>query len=88
MPQSLSKRKRPPSKEATTTPFQPVAASPQIPAEAAAKEQKRVMATFYLPPALVDKLDRAWLNRRLKDRKAQKSHLVAEALEAYLKAHE
>ena len=46
------------------------------------------MATFYLPPTLVDKLDRAWLTRRLKDRKAQKSHLVAEALEAYLKGHE
>ena len=45
---------------------------------------KRVMATFYLSPALVDQLDRAWLARRLTDRKVQKSHLVAEALEAYL----
>jgi len=42
------------------------------------------MATFYLPPALVDRLDRAWLARRLTDRKVQKSHLVTEALEAYL----
>jgi hypothetical protein len=48
--------------------------------------EKRVMATFYLPPALVDQLDRAWLERRLKDRKVQKSHLVEEALAAYLKS--
>jgi hypothetical protein len=48
--------------------------------------EKRVMATFYLPPALVDRLDRAWLARRLTDRKVQKSHLVTEALEAYLQA--
>jgi hypothetical protein len=32
----------------------------------------------------VDQLDRAWLARRMTDRKVQKSHLVAEALEAYL----
>lgn len=61
--------------------------------EAAASEppapppsEKRVMATFYLPPALVDRLDRAWLERRMQDRKVQKSHLVAEALEAYLQS--
>jgi uncharacterized lipoprotein len=47
--------------------------------------EKREMVTFYLPPALVDKLDRAWIERRLKDRKVQKSHIVTEALEAYLK---
>ena len=47
-------------------------------------DNKRVMATFYLPPALVDRLDRAWLARRMQDRKVQKSHLVAEALDAYL----
>ena len=49
-------------------------------------EEKRVMATFYLPPALVDRLDRAWLVRRMQDRKVQKSHLVTEALEAYLQS--
>jgi len=49
-----------------------------------APTEKRVMATFYLPPTLVDRLDRAWLARRLTDRKVQKSHLVTEALEAYL----
>ena len=54
--------------------------APQEPAPA----EKRVMATFYLPPALVDRLDRAWLARRLTDRKVQKSYLVTEALEAYL----
>ncbi len=88
MPKALPKRKRPPSKETTTAPSQPVATSPGTSGEAAGKGDKRVMATFYLPPALVDKLDRAWLTRRLKDRKAQKSHLVAEALEAYLKTYE
>jgi hypothetical protein len=50
-----------------------------------AKEEKRVMVTFYLPPALVDKLDRTWVEQRLKNRKVQKSHIVTEALEAYLK---
>lgn len=44
------------------------------------------MVTVYLPEALVDHLDRAWLERRLQDRKVQKSHLVAEALTAYLQA--
>ena len=59
---------------------EPQPAAPQEPAPV----EKRVMATFYLPPALVDRLDRAWLARRMTDRKVQKSHLVAEALEAYL----
>jgi hypothetical protein len=49
------------------------------------RREKRVMVTVYLPPTLVDKLDRAWVERRRRDRKAQKSHLVAEALETYLK---
>lgn len=48
-------------------------------------EEKRIMATFYLPPDLVDKLDRVWVERRIKDRKVQKSHIVAEALYAHLK---
>jgi hypothetical protein len=61
-------------------------AEPQtsVPQESPPPADKRVMATFYLPPALVDRLDRAWLARRMTDRKVQKSHLVAEALEAYL----
>ncbi len=49
------------------------------------EEEKRIMATFYLSPTLVDKLDRVWVERRLKDRKVQKSHIVAEALQAHLK---
>jgi hypothetical protein len=57
------------------------AEAPSVPP---ASDDKRVMATFYLPPALVDRLDRAWLARRMQDRKVQKSHLVAEALDAYL----
>jgi hypothetical protein len=47
---------------------------------------KRVMVTVYLPPALVEQLDRAWLERRMHDRKVQKSHIVAEALETYLQS--
>jgi len=54
-------------------------AAPAAPPEA----EKRVMVTVYLPPALVERLDRAWLDRRMKDRKVQKSHIVAEALETY-----
>ena len=61
---------------------EPQASAPQE--TAPPPTEKRVMVTFYLPPALVDQLDRAWLARRLTDRKVQKSHLVAEALEAYL----
>ena len=49
-------------------------------------EEKRVMVTVYLPPALVERLDQAWLERRMKDRKVQKSHLVTEALEAYFQS--
>lgn len=48
-------------------------------------KEKRIMVTFYLSPTLVEKLDQAWVDRRLKDRKTQKSQIVAEALEAYLK---
>jgi metal-responsive CopG/Arc/MetJ family transcriptional regulator len=44
------------------------------------------MVTVYLPPALVEQLDRAWLERRMQDRKVQKSHIVAEALETYLQS--
>ena len=47
---------------------------------------KRIMVTVYLPPALVEQLDRAWLERRMHDRKVQKSHIVAEALETYLQS--
>jgi len=48
--------------------------------------EKRVMVTVYLPPALVEQLDRAWLERRMQDRKVQKSHIVAEALETYFQS--
>jgi hypothetical protein len=45
--------------------------------------EKRIMVTVYLPPALVEQLDRVWLERRMQDRKVQKSHIVAEALIGY-----
>lgn len=48
--------------------------------------EKRVMVTVYLPPALVEQLDRAWVERRMKDRKVQKSHIVAEALATYFQS--
>jgi hypothetical protein len=68
-----------------TAPEQPAPTAYAVEKSGRGKAAKRVMVTFYLPPELVDKLDRAWIQRRLKDRKFQKSFLVAEALEAYLK---
>jgi hypothetical protein len=50
---------------------------------AKAKEADRVMVTIYLPPHVAQRLDRAWLARKMEDRKAQKSHVVCDALEAY-----
>ncbi len=65
---------------------------PEPPKEAAkpnkkpTQKEKRVMATFYLSPSLVDKLDQVWADRRRKDRKAQESQIVEEALKAYPKS--
>ena len=47
------------------------------------QEADRVMVTIYLPSPVAQRLDREWLARKMKDRKAQKSHVVCEALEAY-----
>ena len=47
------------------------------------KPGKRSMVTVYLPEHLITTLDRVYLQRRMQDRKAQKSHIVAEALHAY-----
>jgi hypothetical protein len=44
---------------------------------------ERVMVTIYLPPKVAKRLDMEWLDRKKEDRKAQKSHVVTEALEAY-----
>ena len=52
------------------------------------ESEKRVMVTVYLPPALVEQLDRAWLERRMQDRKVQKSHIVAEALATYFQSEQ
>lgn len=49
------------------------------------KKEKRVMVTFYLSPALVERLDQVWIKRRLSDRRAQKSYIVEEALKTYLR---
>ena len=61
--------------------------SPEVAAPTAPSGgEKRVMVTVDLPPALVEQLDQAWLERRMQDRKVQKSHIVAEALETYLQS--
>jgi hypothetical protein len=44
-----------------------------------------VVVTVYLPPRVAKRLDTEWLDRKKEDRKAQKSHVVTEALEAYFK---
>ena len=54
------------------------AKAPEVSAPAA--PSKRIMATFYLSPEAVDKLDRVWLARRMKDRKAQKSQIIEELI--------
>ena len=68
-----------PESQPSAAPAATPAAHDPVPAE------KRIMVTFYLPPALVDHLDQVWIERRRRDRKVQKSHIVTEALEAYLK---
>jgi hypothetical protein len=73
----------PPAAQRLPAPQTPQHTDPQD-GQTRERGEKRVMVTMYLPPALVDKLDRAWVARRLRDRKVQKSHIVTEALEAYL----
>lgn len=46
---------------------------------------KPVKVTIYLDPELASQLDQAWLRRKVKDKNAQKSHVVSEALEPFLK---
>lgn len=46
--------------------------------------EKRKLASFWLTPQLIEKLDDAWLARRKTDRTIQKSFIVEEALRAYL----
>jgi hypothetical protein len=47
------------------------------------RSDKRSMVTVYLPDELIHQLDQVYLKRRMQDRKAQKSHIVQEALERY-----
>ena len=49
------------------------------------EEEERVMVTIYLPPTVAKRLDREWLARKMEDRKAQKSQVVSDALEAYFR---
>jgi hypothetical protein len=54
-------------------------------AKEAEEGEERVMVTVYLPPRVAKRLDTEWLDRKKEDRKAQKSHVVTEALEVYFK---
>ena len=45
-------------------------------------------ATFYLPLEMLERLDKAWIARRNRDRRVKKSDLVREALESYLTEQE
>lgn len=59
---------------------------PQKPVQAArttAAKEATVMTTVYLPQSIADQLDEIWLERRKKDKRLQKSHVVTEALRAY-----
>jgi hypothetical protein len=51
-------------------------------------EKGRIMVTVYLPEHLVNTLDQVRCSRRMQDRKVQKSHIVAEALERYFQTSE
>jgi hypothetical protein len=45
----------------------------------------RRMVTTYLPEPLVERLQEEWLKRVKADKKAQKAHIITEALERYFK---
>lgn len=74
-------KRSPPPKEKRESVSAAQAREPSTPAPTA----KRIMATFYLSPEAVDKLDRVWLARRMKDRKAQKSQIIEELVMRALK---
>jgi hypothetical protein len=67
-----------PETEKTTPP-------PEIKKEKAVRA-KPVKVTLYFPPELASRLDQVWTRRMLKDKSAQKSQVVIEALEPFLKA--
>jgi hypothetical protein len=48
------------------------------------QQEKYPKATFYLPNALLERLDKLWISRRNRDRRVKKSDLVREALETYI----
>jgi hypothetical protein len=53
--------------------------------EAGLKKEK---GTFYLPPSILDSLDKAWISLRNYNRKIRKSDIVKAALEEALKRFE
>lgn len=52
------------------------------------QDPKYPKATFYLPATMLERLDKAWIARRNRDRRVKKSDLVREALDMYLAEQE
>ncbi len=63
-------------------------AKPKAQPAPASKDLPPTKATFYLPPDLVVKLDDVWMEIRKRNRKVQKSHIVAAALQLALQDYE
>ena len=53
-----------------------------------AAEEPKAKASFYFTDSLLDRLDRAWMQLRLVDRRITKSELVQVALEEVLEEYE
>jgi hypothetical protein len=78
MAQQPPKRTRPSQKRSQPSPSEQTPSSAPEPTGTSATPRRRrtqtqadtrVMATFYLPLSYVEQFDRAWVARRLKDRK-------------------
>jgi len=61
----------------------PTAAEPSATTSKSKNTERRRMVTTYLPPHIVDRLHQVWLTRVQKDPKAQKAHIITEALERF-----
>ena len=66
-------------------------AEAEAPARAGRREaaaEPKAKASFYFTDALLDRLDRAWMQLRMADRRITKSELVQAALEEVLEEYE
>jgi metal-responsive CopG/Arc/MetJ family transcriptional regulator len=61
---------------------------PRQHAGAVPRDPEYPKATFYLPTVMLERLDKAWISRRNRDRRVKKSDLVREALDMYLAEQE